>query len=136
MQIPDDYADALTDELGPYGFAYTGSAPTDDGGVDLLFEAEAESFVRANPELGIEESYGGQWPPEALELWLRFDAHGDPVEISFEVFDLLADAASTDPALHARLSSMEDPGDHAVAVGQAMGRVLAGEVAPADDYLE
>jgi hypothetical protein len=136
MQIPDDYPDALIDELAPYGFQFNSVTETDDGEVAVLFEAEPESFVRAHPGLGIDDSYGTHWPPACLDLWLKFDPHGDPVEISFEVFDLMAWAASADPELHARLNTMDDPADHAVAVGEAMGHVLEQEPAPVDDYLE
>ena len=135
MESLQDYADALTDELGPFGFEFNSVSRTGDGEVAVLFEADAESFVRSHPGLGIQESYGEQWPPPCLDLWLKFD-HGEPVEISFEVFDLLAWAASADPALHARLGSADDPSDHAVAVGEALGRVLDQERPHLDDYLE
>ncbi|MFT4109657.1 hypothetical protein [Propionicimonas sp.] len=136
MRIPDEYIDALTDELAPWGFEFSTVKDADDGVTEVAFEAEPESFVRAHPGLGIEESYGEAWPPVALELLLAFDQHGDPVGIEFEVFDLLLWTASTDPELHARLSSMEDPDDHAVAVGQALGDVLAGPSDPGDGFLE
>lgn len=136
MEFPDEYPDALTDEVAAYGFEFTSLSDTEDGGTAVLFEADAESFVRAHPGLGIEESYGTRWPPGSLELWLRFDQFGDPVEISFEVFDLLAWAASTDPDLHARLSSMDDPADHAVAVGEVLEGVLEPEEPIRDEYLE
>lgn len=136
MEFPDEYADALSDELAPYGFEFNSVTEAEDGETAILFETDAESFVRAHPGLGLEESYGEQWPPPCLDLWLKFDALDDPVEISFEVFDLLAWAASEDPELHARLGGLEDPGDHAVAVGEALGRVLERERPQFDDYLE
>ena len=136
MEIPSDYPDALTVELAPFGFEFTSVTPGEDGGTNILFEAEPDSFVRTYPELGIEESYGDDWPPARLQLWLRFDSHGDPIEITFEVFDLLAWAASVDPQLHARLNTMEDPAEQAIAVGEAMARTLEQEPAPADDYFE
>lgn len=137
MHIPDDYLDALTDEVAPYGFEF-GSVtdPDEDGGTSIVLEAEPESFVRAHPGLGIEESYGDAWPPACLTLRVEFDAHGDPVVIEFEVFDLLVTTASIDPELHGRLNSMEDPAAHAVAVGEALGEVLAAPSDPTDDYLE
>ena len=56
MEIPDDYPDALTDELAPYGFEFAAVSDDEEGGTIVLFEAEPESFVRAYPLLGIEES--------------------------------------------------------------------------------
>ena len=136
MELPEDYTDALVDELAPYGFEFSAVSTEDDAETSVVFEAEPESFARTHRWLGIEDSYGAAWPPEALELWLRFDRHGDPVQVEFEVFDLLAATASLDPQLHARLSSMDDPQDHAVAVGEALRLVLEPEARPADDYLE
>lgn len=136
MAIPADYPDALTDELAPYGFQFNSVTENEDAEVAVLFEAEPESFVRTNPGLGIEDSYGTQWPPPCLDLWVKFDRHGEAVEISFEVFDLLAWAASADPELHGRLGSVDDPAAHAVAVGEALGRVLEQERPHLDDYLD
>jgi hypothetical protein len=136
MELPDDYPDALTDELVPYGFEFASVTEDDEGGVAVLFEAEPESFVGANPGLGIEESYGSAWPPDALELWITFDRLGDPVQIDFETIDLLSWAAAVDPALHVRLNTMAEPLDHAVAVGEALGAALRPEQSPVDDYLE
>ncbi len=136
MAIPEDYPDALTDELAPHGFEFATVQEDDDAGTSVLFVADPESFVRAHPGLGIEESYGAAWPPASLDLWVSFDRHGDPVQISFEVFDLLAWAASEDPSLHDRLNTMDDPADHAAAVGEAIGRVLEGNRRLVDDYLE
>ncbi len=136
MPIPEDYPDALVDELAPYGFEFGGVQEDDDAGTSILFVADPESFVRTHPGLGIEESHGAAWPPASLDLWVSFDRHGDPIQISFEVFDLLAWAASEDPDLHTRLNTMEDPADHAAAVGEAIGHVLEQEGTRIDDYLE
>ena len=136
MDIPDDYVDALTDELAPYGFEFVSVTENDEGGVAVLFEAEPDSFVRANPELGIEESYSSAWPPDALELWVTFDRLGDPVQIDFETIDLLSWAAANDPGLHVRLNTMAEPLDHAVAVGEALGAALRPEQPGGEDYLE
>jgi hypothetical protein len=136
MQLPDDYPDLLTDEVAPFGLEFDAVTPDEDGDVSLTFDAEPESFVRAYPGLGIEESYGDAWPPAALELCLRFDPHGDPFQITFEVFDLLAWAASADPELHSRLNTMADPSDHAAAVGETLGRMLEDERPRIDDYLD
>jgi hypothetical protein len=134
MPIPDDYTDALTDELAPYGFEFGSVGQDEDGLTAVLFEAEPESFARAYPWLRIEDSYGAQWPPRSLKLWLKFDRHDDPVQLDFEVFDLLAWAASADPELHTRLNTMEDPPDHAVAVGEALGHALEQEGPEANEY--
>ncbi len=136
MRIPDDYTDVLVDELTPFGFEFSSISPGEDGGTNVLFEADPESFTRTHPGLGIEESYGDDWPPASLQLWVRFDRRGDPIDIDFEVFDLLAWAASADPELHVRLSTMDDPADQAVATGEAMGEVLEQETVSLDDYFE
>lgn len=69
-------------------------------------------------------------------LWLRFDRHGDPYEISFETFDLLADTASNDPQLNARLNTLEDPSDQASAIGEALYAALHPQHHEYSDYLE
>jgi hypothetical protein len=136
MEIPDDYPDALTDELAPYGFEFTFVSEDEEGCVDVLFEAEPDSFVRAHPRLGIEESYGSAWPPASLRLWLKFDHLGDPIQIDFETIDLLSWAAAMDPELHDRLNTMAEPLDHAVAVGEALGAALQPDRAGVEEYLD
>lgn len=121
--LPEGYLDALRDELAPLGLEY-GSAIDGPGVTEVVFTADPESFVRAHPWLGIEESYGRNWPPEQLELRLRFD-RGDPTQVEFETVDLLAQTASTDPALRDRLNTLDDPADQAAAVGQALAEALA-----------
>lgn len=124
MELPKGYLEALIDELAPFGLEFNAVLPGEEGGSDILFDAGPEAFSQAYPDSGIEDSYGAQWPPQCLDLWLKFDWTGDPVELSFEIFDLLAWSASTDPELHARLNTLDDPADHAVAVGEALGLVL------------
>ncbi|HEY3338774.1 MAG TPA: hypothetical protein VGK18_09745 [Propionicimonas sp.] len=136
MQLPDNYPDALTDELAPYGFEFAGVSADDEGGATVSFVAEPQSFVRANPGLGIEESYGTGWPPTHLRFQLSFDRFGDPFRIDFETIDLMSWAAAADPALHARLSTMSDPGDQAAAVGEALGAALQPDRSDAEEYLE
>lgn len=136
MQLPDNYPDALTDELAPYGFEFASVSADEEGGATVLFVAEPHSFVRANPALGIEESYGTDWPPPHLRLRLLFDRFGDPFHIDFETIDLMSWAAAAAPELHARLSSMADADDQAAAVGEALGAALRPEPASADEYLE
>jgi len=123
VELPDGYVDCLRDELAPFGLEFASVATADDL-TSVEFRADPESFVRDYPGLGVEESYGEQWPPEFLSLWLRFDAEDNPIEISFEVFDLLIWAASVDPELRDRLNTLADPDDHAAAVGQALAGVL------------
>jgi hypothetical protein len=127
VELPAGYVDSLRDELAPYGFEFQSSTTDVEGIIAVLFEADPESFVRDHPELSIEESYGAQWPPRSLDLWLKFDSGLNPIELSFEVFDLLA-CASIDADLRDRLNTLADPADHAVAVGQA----LALAITPAD----
>ena len=120
MRLPEDYPDLLADEVAPFGLEFRSIGEDEDGGALLEYVTDPESFEANNPSLGIAESYGAEWPPEHLVLRLRFDRHGDPLEASFEVFDLFSWAASVDPALHDRLNTMADPADHAVAVGEAL----------------
>ncbi len=134
MELPTGYIDLLSDELAPFGLEF-GSIVTTDEVTSVRFQADPESFVREHPELGIEESYGAQWPPDALALWVRFDADANPIEISFEVFDLMIWAASADPELRDRLNTLTDPGDHAEAVGEALAAVLYPSE-PADSFME
>lgn len=121
--LPEGYLDALRDELAPFGLEY-GSVADGPGVTEVVFTADPESFVRAHPWLGIEESYGRTWPPAQLELRLRFD-RGDPTQVEFETLDLLAQTASTDSALRDRLNTLHDPADQAAAVGQALAEALA-----------
>jgi hypothetical protein len=136
MQLPDNSPDALTDELAPYNFEFASVSADDEGGATVLFVAEPESFVRANPGLGIEESYGTGWPPAHLRLQLLFDRFGDPFQIEFETIDLMSWAAAAAPELHSRLCTMADPEDQAVAVGEALSAVLRPDRADASEYLE
>ncbi len=124
VELPEGYVDALVDELSPFGLELAGVSTDGDDITAVLFEADPESFVATCPGRGFEESYGEQWPPHRLSLWLKFDCHGDPIEATFEVFDLFSSAASTDPELRDRLNTLADPADHAVAVGQALSAVL------------
>ncbi|MFZ0529361.1 MAG: hypothetical protein WAL91_02345 [Propionicimonas sp.] len=136
MELPDGYLDALSDELAPYGFEFGSIEPDDDRGQALCYRADPEGFAREHPDAGIEDSYGSRWPPAGLELWLRFDRHGDPYDISFETIDLLASTASSDPQLNARLNTLDDPADHASAVGEALYAALLPEREAPHDYLE
>jgi len=136
MEIPDDYTDALTDELAPYGFEFGSVTEGEEGATVVLFEAEPESFVRAHPWLGIEESYGSAWPPDQLRLRVGFDHLGDPIQIDFETIDLLSWAAAVDPELLVRLNTMSDPPDQAVALGEALRAALLPEPGAEDDYLD
>ena len=136
MRLPDDYPDLLVDELAPYGFEFDSVATDEDGETAVLFTADPDSFVRAHRGLGIEHSYPGAWPPDALRLWVCFDSHGDPIRVDFEIFDLLAWAASLDPELHDRLNVFDDPAAHAVAVGEAVGQVLESESERQKDILD
>lgn len=136
MDLPDGYLDALSDELAPYGFEFGATTPDEDGGLALRYQADPESFAREFPQAGVEDSYGVHWPPHHLALWLRFDRHGDPYEISFETFDLLADTASNDPQLNSRLNTLEDPSDQASAIGEALYAALHPQHHEYSDYLE
>ncbi|HQV95963.1 MAG TPA: hypothetical protein PLF41_15995 [Anaerolineales bacterium] len=59
-----------------------------------------------------------------------------PFHIDFETIDLMSWAAAAAPELHARLSSMADPEDQAIAVGEALEAALQPERADPDEYLE
>lgn len=136
MELPEGYLDSLGDELAPFGLSYDHTEPDDDGGVQLCFIADADSFVHAYPEAGIAESHGSHWPVEKLELWVRIDPHLDPYDVSFENFDLMLETASTDPELHTRLNTLGDPQDQASAIGEALASVLQSDAGVSDDYME
>ncbi len=121
--LPEGYLDELRDELAPFGLEYD-SLAEGPGVTEVVFTADPESFVRAHPWLGVRESYGRTWPPEQLELHLRYD-RGNPTQVEFETLDLLTQTASTDPALRDRLNTLADPADQAAAVGQALAEALA-----------
>jgi hypothetical protein len=131
MELPEDYVDLLADELAPFGlgFAAVQDNPEETA---ILFEAEPRSFVRSFGAVDVEESYGDQWPPACLDLWVKVDPRGDVVEVSFEIWDLLADAAGSDPVLASRLGSLADPADQAAAVGEALRAILE----PSDESAE
>lgn len=121
--LPEGYLDALQDELAPFGLEI-GTLVDTARATEVVFTADPESFARTHAWLGIEESYGRAWPPAQLELRLRFDS-GDPTQMEFETVDLLAQTASTDPALRDRLNTLADPVDQAAAVGQALAAAIA-----------
>lgn len=135
MDLPEGYVGALCDELAPYGLEFE-EVRRDADGYEIDFRADPGWFVQQFPGLGIAESYGQAWPPEGLHLRLRLDFGGDPVQLEFETIDLFAQTASADAALRDRLNTLNDPADHAVAVGQAVALAVA---APQEDdqfYLE
>lgn len=132
MELPDDYLDSLTDELAPFGLEFIEVSDGPEGEAVIRFEADPEDFVRRYPWTEIDASYGDDWPPAALELWIRVDDHGDLVEISFEVFDILLWAAADAPDLAGRLATLDDPEDQATALGQAFSELLNPPVREAD----
>lgn len=134
MELPAGYLDALSDELAPFGLDLR-AVTSDDDGTEVSYRTDAASFVRAHPDLGIAESYGSAWPPDELTFWLRFTPGGDPVELVFETVDLLAQTASVDPGLRDRLNTLDHPGDHAEAVGEALA-VALNPSSEASDYFE
>lgn len=136
MAIPDGYVDALTDELAPYGLEFNSAGPQTDneGGDRIIFTADLPTIVRLYPDHGLGETFRDDWEGRTIYLWITLDRHGEPEEIQFEVFDIMAWSASEAPALHNRLNTLDDPADHAVAVGEALGRLLRPADEPADDY--
>lgn len=139
MAIPDGYVEALIDELAPFGFEYEAArteseAGDDEAGDAIVFEADALSFVQRHRGLGLDEAFGDEWPRHRLTLVIRLDRHGEPYGIEFEIFDVLAWSASVAPDLHDRLNTLDDPTDHAVALGVTLSRLLELPAEPADDY--
>lgn len=132
MELPDDYLDALSDELAPFGFEFAEVSEGPEGETVIRFEAEPDAFARRYPWTEIDASYGDEWPPPALELWIRVDDRGDFVEISFEIFDILLWAAADAPDLAGRLATLNDPEDQATALGQAFYELLNPPVRDAD----
>lgn len=124
MELPEDYVDLLTDELAPYGFEFSVVLDDPEDGSAVLFEAEPDWFVQQYPWTDIRRSYRQSWPPESLTLVIKVDRGDDVTEVSFETYDLLLWANSEDHKLAGRLGSLENPSDHAAAVGEAMGRIL------------
>ncbi|MEA4943958.1 MAG: hypothetical protein VB080_05900 [Propionicimonas sp.] len=124
MELPEDYLDALADELAPFGFDFNTVQDEAEGGRAVLFETDAESFARRYPWTDIDASYGQEWPPPCLDLWIKIDDHGDLTEITFEIYDILLWAAAENPALAGRLATLDDPEDQAAAVGQALALLL------------
>lgn len=123
------YLRLLDDELQPFGLvraaAPVAEAGTEVGRTVVCYEADPVSFVTTFAARDIRTSYGRDWPPAALRLWLRITADGDVIEVTFETHDLLAWAAGTKPRLAARLTRISDPADHAAAVAEALSGVLA-----------
>lgn len=140
MAIPDGYVEALIDELAPLGFEFEGTRTEseEDGGDEsndaIIFQADPLSFVQRHRDLGLELAFGDEWPRHRLTLVIRLDRHGEPYGIDFEIFDVLAWSASAAPDLHDRLNTLDDPTDHAVALGTTLARLLAGPAQLTDDY--
>lgn len=140
MAIPDGYVEVLIDELAPLGFEFerTRTESEDEGGDEssdvIVFGADSLSFVQRHRGLGLDEVFSDEWPPHRLTLVIRLDRHGEPYVIEFEIFDVLAWSASAAPDLHDRLNTLNDPTDHAVALGVALSRLLQGPAEPADNY--
>jgi hypothetical protein len=126
VKIPDGYVDALSDELAPYGLEFD-AVREDADGLEISFRADPGSFVGQYPDFGIAESYGSAWPPPQLTMRLRFDVRQNPIQFDFETIDLLTQTASIDAGLRDRLNTLEDPADHAVAVGEAFALALTAE---------
>lgn len=125
MDLPEDYVDVLTDELAPYGFEFGAVRDGPEDEQHIRFDVDPESFLRRYPWTEIDASYGNAWPPPSLELWIKVDDHGDLVEITFEVYDILLWAAAESPDLAGRLATLEDPADQAAALGQSLAELLS-----------
>ena len=137
MDLPEGYIEDLMDELAPYGLEFEAVAVSSEAGWhEVTFRADPDSFLRRYPELGIDEIYGEDWPPSGLYLRLRINPAGDPTQLDFETIDLMSQTASVDPSLRARLNTMADPADHAVAVGQALELALTPSEDEDDSFFE
>jgi hypothetical protein len=134
MGLPDGYLATLSDDLAPYGLEYSSTVERPGGITELIFTTEPEGFAQQHPQLGVEFAYGEDWPPPRLKLLLAFDQRLNPLRAEFETVDLLAWTASADPMLRNRLNTLDDPDDHAAAVAEAFGEILA-VADPSGDYL-
>ncbi len=123
MELPDDYLDLLADELAPFGLEFGSSLLDDEDVWQIRFDAEPENFLHEYPWTGIDDSYGDEWPPGSLEMLIVVEGD-DVIEISFEIYDVLAWAQGEAPDLASRLTTLEDAGDQAEALGQALARLL------------
>lgn len=134
MELPDGYVADLSEDLAPYGLEFAGAQEL-EGGTELVFTTDPQSFAQQYPQLGVEYAYGQEWPPPQLQLVLDFDGWGNPLRVEFETVDLLAWTASADPGLRNRLNTLDDPEDHAAAVAEAFAQILT-VADPDSDYLD
>jgi hypothetical protein len=83
----------------------------------MLWEAEPARFAARYPQIGIEASYGEQWPPPCIDYWIHVDPTLMTARLSVEgwngpddVFDLTGDGPTDGETLAARLSQILDVG--------------------------
>jgi len=94
--------------------------------VAALYEADPLDFVRRYPRSRLEESYGDQWPPPCVDLWLKFDWDAGRAELDLEGFEVLDDLhASGHEGLAQRVTELSgDVNEDARMIARALALVL------------
>ncbi len=73
------------------GFTWneSGHSTQADGRVSsVLYEAAPLDFVSRYPDSRLQDSYGDQWPPPCVDLWLKFDWDEKRTDLDLEGFDV------------------------------------------------
>ena len=121
------------------GFAWneSGLVVGRDGRVEaVLYEARPLDFMRRYPHSDLQASYGDDWPPPCVDLWLKFHHQPGRVEIDLEGLDVEDELSSAgQQGLAARATRLTDDPDQdgrMIAAALAVALQVAGPDAAAD----